>query len=153
MTMCGGLCVDLKTSAGNCGGCGTACGSGTTCTAGTCCQGGVTLSGSVQPIFTQNCVGCHSASATASAGLMLTSGTAYGQLVSVNASETSGAAGCAAGHKRVTPGDPVASYLIDKLSKSSGLCSGAQMPRGRAPLSTATINTVRCWIAQGAANN
>ena len=48
LTTCGGFggggCVDLKTSANNCGACGTQCGFGESCTAGKCgCPGGGTV--------------------------------------------------------------------------------------------------------------
>src|SRR5438094_23939 len=35
-TMCGGMCVDTKTDANNCGKCGTACPMGATCVQGSC---------------------------------------------------------------------------------------------------------------------
>jgi len=61
-TLCGGTCIDTRTSALNCGGCGKVCPGGTTCSAGVCsCGAGKTLCGSscvdVQS-DADNCGGC-----------------------------------------------------------------------------------------------
>ena len=52
----------------------------------------------------------------------------------------------------VKPGDPSASYLVDKLL-GVDLCSGARMPLKGTPLSYASMATIEAWICQGAANN
>jgi hypothetical protein len=52
----------------------------------------------------------------------------------------------------VKPGDPSASYLVDKLL-GVDLCSGARMPPQGTPLSDASMATIAAWICQGAANN
>jgi hypothetical protein len=49
---------------------------------------------------------------------------------------------------RVAPGNPGASYLIQKLEGTTTF--GSQMPFGEAPLSHATIDVIRLWILQGA---
>ena len=51
---------------------------------------------------------------------------------------------------RVTPGDPSASYLIDKLL-GSNLCIGTRMPKPPSPaLAPADIDLVSSWICHGA---
>ena len=50
---------------------------------------------------------------------------------------------------RVNPGDPDNSYLVQKLEGTAA--SGVQMPFGGTPLSQATIDNIRDWIAAGAA--
>jgi len=51
----------------------------------------------------------------------------------------------------VVPGDPDASYVIHKL-EGREIC-GLRMPRGRTPLTTEQIATIRTWIAEGARDN
>jgi len=51
----------------------------------------------------------------------------------------------------VTPGDPDASYLLEKLNP--GPRFGAQMPNLRPPLSSAEIDLVRTWILEGAGDD
>ena len=46
----------------------------------------------------------------------------------------------------VAPGDPAASYLVNKLT-GMGMCGGSQMPKGATPLSAAELDTVRAWIS------
>ncbi len=50
---------------------------------------------------------------------------------------------------RVVPGDPDASFLIQKLQGADGLL-GDRMPDGGPYLTTATINVIRQWIQNGA---
>ncbi|HEX7941708.1 MAG TPA: hypothetical protein VF488_07865 [Gemmatimonadaceae bacterium] len=52
----------------------------------------------------------------------------------------------------VKPGDPSASYLVNKLL-GVNLCSGARMPLQGTPLSDADMAKIEAWICQGAANN
>ena len=49
--------------------------------------------------------------------------------------------------KRVAPGDPDNSYLIQKLE---GTAPMAQMPFGGTPLDPAIISNIRTWISNGA---
>ena len=51
----------------------------------------------------------------------------------------------------VEAGDAQNSYLVIKLEGRQS--SGGRMPLGRAPLSTAEIQTIRNWIDAGAPNN
>lgn len=69
---------------------------------------------------------------------------------------------CADGRKRVAPGDPAHSYIIDKLTNHD-VCSGQPMPligpplpsapKTWNPLSSDDIQTVYDWICQGAKND
>jgi hypothetical protein len=94
-------------------------------------------------VFTPICVRCHSG-AGAPQGLQLDAAHSYALLVGVPSNEDSGL-------ERVKPGAPDASYLIRKLQGSAGIV-GAQMPFGGPPLPQATIDVVRQWISDGAAN-
>jgi hypothetical protein len=107
----------------------------------------VSFSGQVQPIFNARCAlsGCHSG-AFPTGGLDLSAGVAHGNLVDQPSSE------CPS-FKRVAPGAPDSSYIIFKLQGSGTCFVGVQMPFGGPPLSAAEIDTIRTWIAQGAANN
>jgi len=70
----------------------------------------------------------------------------YQALINVSAAD------CSDQRVIVKPGDPSASYLVDKLLGVS-LCSGARMPLLGAPLSDADMAKIEAWICQGAANN
>jgi len=64
LTNCGGLCVDLSTSIGHCGACGTVCGSGGSCQGGVCtglaCSYGQTLCDYCTDVYydAANCLYC-----------------------------------------------------------------------------------------------
>ena len=75
----------------------------------------------------------------------LTAGNAFASLVNVASVEHPTL-------KRVSPGDPNNSYLIQKLEGTAGI-AGARMPFGGPFLDQATIDEVATWISQGAANN
>lgn len=147
-TVCGGHCVDTQTDLANCGACGNVCGGGQTCTSGACQCTSTTVSFSkdVQPIFSASCAlrGCHGATSPKE-GLDLSSGAAYSNLVNVAAHECSN-------RLRVKPGDPAASYVMNKLMGVS-LCSGSQMPKAGSSLPKAEINSIGAWICSGAPNN
>lgn len=49
----------------------------------------------------------------------------------------------------VAPGDPNASYLVDKI-EGRDLCSGSRMPYGKAPLPGADIEKIVAWVCAGA---
>ncbi len=95
-------------------------------------------------VFSVNCVQCHTATAP-SAGLSLTDGLAYANLVGIGSSGQSGAV-------RVITNDPDNSYLIRKLQGAEGI-TGERMPRNADPLPAATIQMIKDWIAQGALDN
>lgn len=148
LDQCGGTCVDLDTDASNCGACGNTCAAGQTCAAGKCTCGTATVSfaGDVQPILTASCAGagCHKG-VNPQAGLDLSAGKSYASMVDVEASQ------CKDGRKRVLPGDPAASYLVDKMM-GVDLCFGTGMPK-LGSLPTAELETVANWICAGAQNN
>jgi hypothetical protein len=95
-------------------------------------------------IFTPRCSGCHNGSGGGLPGSMnLTSATnSYNALVNVNSQE-------AGALKRVLPGNPANSYLVQKLEGTQGV--GERMPFGGPYLDQTTINQVRDWIQAGAA--
>ena len=111
--------------AGECGGdavedtCGVCNGDGSTCN--------ISYSTTIQPIFNNNCTGCHGGSG----GLSLTS---YSLLMENDV---------------VNPGNSAESQLIKKLKGTAG----TQMPKNQNPLDDATIDLIETWIDEGAENN
>jgi len=51
----------------------------------------------------------------------------------------------------VVPGDPAASYLIEKLGEAPRL--GDRMPQNLPPLAQADIDLITTWVLEGAQNN
>lgn len=100
----------------------------------------------VLPLFKQHCVACHM-SGQEQGGLALAPRLAYASLVDVPSRESP--------LLRVKPGAPEASYLVRKLDgthqEAGG--SGVQMPMGGPALDAALRDTVRRWIAEGAARD
>jgi hypothetical protein len=95
-------------------------------------------------VFTPICSGCHSGptSGVLPSGMDLTEVTAsFNNLVSIASLEVPAL-------RRVNPGDPANSYLIQKLEGTHAV--GDQMPSGGPPLSQNTIDAMRDWIQQGA---
>jgi hypothetical protein len=110
---------------------------------------GATFAKDIQKkIFDTTCATqfCHGASA-ASAGLDLSEGAAYTNLVNVPAANE---AAKAAGLVRVLPSDPADSFLLQKLSGTLGAGEGVPMPLVGGPLPASDIDTIRRWIAAGA---
>lgn len=105
-----------------------------------------TLSGDVQPIFNANCTGgCHGAGAAG--GLDLSSASAsYANMVGVASKQSPTT-------QRVQANQPDKSYLMIKLLGMGTGFTGARMPKGKPPLSTADTDVVKNWIAGGALNN
>jgi hypothetical protein len=105
-------------------------------------------SGTLQPtfqsiqdrVFTPVCTGCH-AGASAPLGLRLNEGSSYALLVNASSVEVPAL-------RRVQPGNPDASYLIQKLEGTAAV--GSRMPLNQPPLPAATIAVIRQWIANGA---
>lgn len=105
-------------------------------------------SGTLQPtfqsiqdnVFTPICTGCH-AGAGAPVGLRLDAGSSYALLVNAASAEVPSL-------QRVTPGNPDASYLIQKLEGTAAV--GSRMPLNGPPLPAATIAVIRQWITDGA---
>lgn len=98
----------------------------------------VSFAAQIQPIFDANCVGCHGQGGNA--GLDLRSGVSRANLVSVDAQASAG--------QRVVPGDARSSVLYLRLT-GDGL--GTMPPGGS--LDATTLELVRRWIDEGAADN
>lgn len=96
-------------------------------------------------VFTPSCAtsGCHSGT-NPQAGLNLSAGQAYANIVNVNSRQMPTL-------KLIDPGNSADSYLIRKLTRQN--ISGNRMPSGRPPLSSAKINSISQWVDQGAPNN
>ena len=91
-------------------------------------------------VFTPMCTGCH-AGAGAPLGLRLDEASSYALLVNASSVEV-------AALRRVQPGNPNASYLIQKLEGTAAV--GARMPLNAPPLPASTIAVIRQWISDGA---
>lgn len=93
-------------------------------------------------VFTPVCTGCH-AGAAAPLGLRLEEGASYALLVNAPSVEVPEL-------RRVQPGNPNASYLIQKLEGTAA--RGGRMPLNQPALPAETIAVIRQWIADGAPN-
>ncbi|MEM7281844.1 MAG: Ig-like domain-containing protein, partial [Pseudomonadota bacterium] len=91
-------------------------------------------------VLTPVCTICH-AGAGAPVGLRLDQGNSFAMLVDVPSVQVPTLL-------RVDPGDPDNSYLIQKMEGSASV--GGRMPLNGPPLSQATIDVVRSWVAAGA---
>jgi hypothetical protein len=116
-----------------------------------------TLSSISQLLFQPNCTSCHTtATAQFTGGLDLT-GDPYDRLVNVTAENTQAQpASRPAGLLRVKPGDPDNSLLYQKLVTGATPSPqyGEGMPLDRpGTVCQQTIDTVRSWIAAGAAHD
>jgi len=109
---------------------------------------GATFSTIQTQIFEKQCAfsGCHSLG-SAEADLVLEGVGVWDALVDVPASTSAAAF---AGKKRVVPGAPDTSFLIDKLLGKLGPGEGDPMPQARSPLSDDDIQLIRKWILAGA---
>ncbi len=98
----------------------------------------------IQTIFNANCAvsGCHNN--TAEAGLNLSQGLAYTNIVNVDSTQVPS-------KKRVLPNDAQNSYLVEKIEGRQS--EGSRMPLNRNALSSTQIQNIRNWINQGAQNN
>jgi hypothetical protein len=105
-------------------------------------QGGVSFVRDVAPMFaTTGCLAttCHGAA---------NPDTDYSQL-SYQSMFVPGAEARFHGICEIVPGDPDASYLLQKLTLDTPL-EGLRMPNGLSPLSDSQISLVRRWIQEGA---
>ena len=93
------------------------------------------------------CIQCHNAVGSRfAAGLNLEASVAYANLVGVASTQRPEL-------RRVAPGDPQTSYLIDKLEGRAGIV-GQRMPRTAGPfLTEGQMLVIRRWIEIGAPNN
>ncbi len=96
-------------------------------------------------VFTPDCAtsGCH-AGGTPAADLNLEEASSYAMLVDIASTQD-------ANILRVAPGNPDASYLIQKLEGTAA--TGQQMPAGGTPLAQADIDVIRQWITDGATDD
>ncbi len=101
-----------------------------------------TLASIQDNVFTVTCAvpGCHGGGG-AQQGLRLDPGFSAGNLIGVHSPQNSNLI-------RVVPGDPDASFLIQKLDGTQTV--GSRMPDGGPYLTTATVNVIRQWIQDGA---
>jgi len=101
-----------------------------------------TLASIQDNVFTVSCAvpGCHGG-AGAQQGLRLDPGFSAGSLINVASPRDPNLI-------RVVPGNPDASFLIQKLDGTQTL--GDRMPDGGPYLTTATVNVIRQWIQDGA---
>lgn len=107
----------------------------------------VDFTNEIQPIFQARCANCHISNS--SGGLSLAPASALANLVnapSVNAN---------AGMPRVTPGDPLQSFLFRKvnctnLNAIAGTPFGLRMPRNATALTLAQQALLFDWITAGA---
>ncbi len=97
-----------------------------------------------QQIFAQRCAlsGCHD-SETAANALVLLPNAAYSQLVGVSPTNP---AALSDGLLRITPGDPVASFLYRKITFDLPAGYGSGMPLSGAALTPDLAELIRLWI-------
>jgi hypothetical protein len=105
------------------------------------------FSAQIQPIFSASCTsaGCHRRPGMVAADLDLGAGNAHAALVGVSSTQ------CDPTRLLVDPGDPDASYLIDKIL-GVDLGFGTRMPK-MGSLTPAEIQLITDWVAEGAADN
>jgi len=93
-----------------------------------------------QNVFTPICTQCH-AGASAPLGLRLDEASSYAAIVNTASVEVPAL-------RRILPGNPDSSYLIQKIEGRAAV--GGRMPLNQAALPQATIDVIRAWVAQGA---
>ena len=103
-------------------------------------------------ILTPSCgtSGCHASTSDANYvqhNLLLTSATAYDNLINISSKN---AAAKTAGLVRVKPGDYISSLLYKKIDCQTTSQYGALMPLGGANLSLGQIEFIKQWIRKGA---
>ncbi len=103
-------------------------------------------------ILTPSCgtSGCHASTSDANYvqhNLLLTSATAYDNLINISSKN---AAAKTAGLVRVKPGDYISSLLYKKIDCQTTSQYGALMPLGGANLSLGQIEFIKQWIIKGA---
>jgi hypothetical protein len=92
-------------------------------------------------VFTPICTACH-VGASAPQGLRLDAANSYAMLVSVSSAEVPGTL-------RVSPGNPNASYIVQKIEGTAAV--GVRMPANGPPyLPQDRIDLIRRWISAGA---
>lgn len=118
---------------------------------------GSSFAAQIQPIFDTNCIRCHAPGGIGfngtggdqNNGLDLTLGNSHGKLVNQLTFE----APDITPRRRVIPGEPDSSYIIQKIISDSPKF-GNRMPLDGPPfLSQGEIELIRNWIEEGAPNN
>jgi hypothetical protein len=116
------------------------------------CTGSVTFQNVLTGVLS-HCggpIGCHRSGRLTGGGLLLQDAVAYQNLVGVPSTANPA-------KQRVVPGDPGASFLMQKLTNTQGPEEGKPMPQGDGiqwqQLPDAQLNELRCWIAAGARND
>jgi hypothetical protein len=111
-------------------------------------RGSISFATIQKRIFERNCTfsGCHGLE-DPEADLVLTGDAVYENLVDQLATTS---AAQFAGKKRVVPGAPETSFLMDKLEGKLGPGEGDPMPLDRKSLSDEQIDVIRTWILAGA---
>lgn len=102
----------------------------------------------IQPIFTNNCAGCHSVNGIADLrgiALRLTTEESFGGLVNQSSVQDDS-------FTLVIPGDAATSLLVEKI-ESNNPTVGARMPLFGPALKQAEVDLIKNWIDQGAMNN
>jgi mono/diheme cytochrome c family protein len=123
----------------------SACGSGQMVSGGAP-RATVTLVQIQEQIFTPHCASCHVAGGSGPMPLTDAS-TSYASLVGVDPINSTARQ---AGKKRVMPGDPSRSFLMDKITGAMEFGEGDRMPQNAEQLSAAEIALIRRWIQAGA---
>src|SRR6476619_759010 len=90
----------------------------------------------VRPIFQAHCQGCHQPAKARGEYVM----TAFDKLL----------AGGESGQRAVVAGHPEQSLLVEQITPADGK---AKMPEGKKPLDSTDIDTIRRWVAEGAADD
>ena len=102
----------------------------------------ISFSAEIQPIFTNNCIGCHNDSHPT--GLDLRDGMSYNLLVNVSSANY-------APNLRIAPLSTENSVLWHKINGDNVF--GGIMPAIGGPLSNFEIEKIRTWIESGALDN
>jgi hypothetical protein len=100
--------------------------------------------GNVQPLFDKKCASSSCHGAQKSAGIQLSAGTAYDNIVNVKSSEEPQ-------FMRIKPGVPDSSYIVIKLEGRQKV--GMRMPLTGGTFSDKEIQAIRSWISAGAKND
>ena len=103
-----------------------------------------TLSSIQREVFNPSCVVHHGPSA-AEAGLDLSEGRSFDNLVNVRSTQTD--------FYLVTPNDAENSYLIHKLDGRAGIVGARMPPGGGSFLTDEAIDVIKQWINDGAQDN
>jgi mono/diheme cytochrome c family protein len=108
-----------------------------------------TLAQVQEQIFTPYCANCH---CPGGSGPMSLTDAASSYAALVGADPTNSTAR-QAGEKRVVPGDPSKSFLLNKLTGQMDFGEGDVMPQNGTSLTAAQVALIRSWIQAGAPEN